>query len=245
MGVAAGDYLATGPPSIFRTNFSDEYETLYRNRGDGNFDDVSLAAGLGLNTRYVGWGTGFFDFNNDGWPDLFLVNGHAFPEVDNLHIDIHYKDHAILYQNMGDGRFRDISGRAGASMLEKHSSRGAAFGDIDNDGNVEIAVNNQNEQPSLLKQTSRPEGHWITLKLVGTRSNRSAIGGRVQLTAGGHTQTQEVRSGGSYLSQSDLRLHFGLGDASTVDRIEIRWPGGHTQIMKNAAAGRVLTIRED
>jgi len=245
MGVAAGDYLATGPPSIFRTNFSDEYETLYRNRGDGNFDDVSLASGLGLNTRYVGWGTGFFDFNNDGWPDLFLVNGHAFPEVDNLHIDIHYKDRAILYQNTGDGQFRDISGRAGSSIFEKHSSRGAAFGDIDNDGNVEIAINNQNEPPSLLKQTSRPADQWIILKLVGTRSNRSAIGARVELAAGGHRQTQEVRSGGSYLSQSDLRLHFGLGNSSVADRIEIRWPGGRTQVVKDAAARRVLTIREE
>jgi hypothetical protein len=245
MGVSAGDYLATGFPSIFRTNFSDEYETLYRNRGDGNFDDVSLAAGLGLNTRYVGWGTGFLDFNNDGWPDLFLVNGHAFPEVDNLHIDIHYKDHAILYQNTGDGRFRDISGHAGSSILEKHSSRGAAFGDIDNDGNVEIAVNNQNEPPSLLKQSSRIAGQWLILKLIGTRSNRSAIGARVRLVAGGHTQTQEVRSGGSYLSQSDLRLHFGLGKATAADRIEIRWPGGRTQVVENAAAGGSLTIRED
>jgi hypothetical protein len=245
MGVTAGDYRATGAPSIFRTNFSDEYETLYRNRGDGNFDDVSLAAGLGLNTRYVGWGTGFFDFNNDGWPDLFLVNGHAFPEVDRLHIDIHYKDRAVLYQNTGEGRFRDISERAGPAVLEKHSSRGAAFGDIDNDGMVEIAVNNQNEPPSLLKQAVRPEGHWMILKLIGTRSNRSAIGARVQLTAGGHTQAQEVRSGGSYLSQGDLRLHFGLGTAAAADRIEIRWPTGRTETMKGAAADRIVTIRED
>jgi enediyne biosynthesis protein E4 len=245
MGVAAGDYAATGTASIFRTNFSDEYETLYRNRGDGTFDDVSLAAGLGLNTRYVGWGTGFFDFNNDGWPDLFLVNGHAFPEVDTLHIDIHYKDRAILYQNMGDGRFRDISERAGPAVVEKHSSRGAAFGDINNDGMVEIAVNNQNETPSLLKPEAPAPGHWITVKLTGTRSNRSAIGARVKVTAGGHTQTQEVRSGGSYLSQSDLRLHFGLGEAAQADRVEIRWPNGGVQIMNKTAANRVIAIREE
>ena len=218
---------------------------LYRNRGDGTFDDVSLAAGLGLNTRYVGWGTGFFDFNNDGWPDLFLVNGHAFPEVDTLHIDIHYKDRAILYQNMGDGRFRDISERSGAAVLEKHSSRGAAFGDIDNDGSVQIAVNNQNEAPSLLKQEKTPPGHWITVKLTGTRSNRSAIGARVRVTAGGHRQTQEVRSGGSYLSQNDLRLHFGLGEAAEADRVEIRWPNGGVQAVEKAAANRVITIREE
>jgi hypothetical protein len=245
MGVAAADYQGTGASSIFRTNFSDEYETLYRNGGDGNFEDVSLAAGLGLNTRYVGWGTGFFDFDNDGRPDLFLVNGHAFPEVDKLHIDIHYKDRAILYWNSGGGRFRDISQQAGPALAEKYSSRGAAFADIDNDGTVEIAVNNQNEPPSLLKQSSKPTGHWITLKLMGARSNRSAIGARVRLTAGGRTQTQEVRSGGSYLSQSDLRLHFGLGAAAKVDRIEIRWPNGNSQILKDAAVDRIIMIRED
>ena len=244
MGVTAADYLGDGHLSIFRTNFSDEFETLYRNRGDGTFDDVTLEAGLGHNTRFVGWGASFFDFNNDGWKDLILVNGHAFPEVDSLHLDIHYKDQAILYQNLGAGKFRDISEAAGPGILEKHSSRGLAVGDLDNDGLLEIAINNQNEPPSLLKQVSRPPGNWILIQLIGTKSNRSGIGAQVKLTAGGRTQIDEVRSGGSYLSQGDLRLHFGIGDATAVDRIEIRWPSGLRQVVTDQACDRTLQIRE-
>jgi len=244
MGVDGADYAGDGHMSIFRTNFSDEFETLYRNRGEGNFDDVTLDAGLGHNTRYVGWGTGFFDFNNDGWKDLLLVNGHAFPEVDRLGIDVHYKDRAILYENEKNGKMRDISEHAGPALGEKHSSRGAAFGDFDNDGSVEIAVNNQNEPPSLLKQAVNPPGHWVILKLIGTRSNRSAIGARVKISAGGHEQYGEVRSGGSYLSQNDLRLHFGLAGAASIDRIEIRWPSGIKQELKSQGSNQVLTIRE-
>ncbi len=244
MGVDAADYIGDGHLSIFRTNFSDEFETLYRNRGEGNFDEVTLEAGLGQNTRYVGWGAGFFDFNNDGWKDLLLVNGHVFPEVESLHIDIHYKDHAILYRNLANGKFQDITQHAGPALREKHSSRGAAFGDFDNDGAIEIAVNNQNEAPSLLKQSANPPGHWITLKLIGTRSNRSAIGARVKLIANNHAQYGEVRSGGSYLSQNDLRLHFGLASATQVDTIEVRWPSGTRQVLDNQACDRVLTIQE-
>jgi enediyne biosynthesis protein E4 len=245
MGLAAGDYAADGHSSIFRTNFSDEFETLYRNRGKGIFDDMTLDAGLGQNTRYVGWGTGFFDFNNDGWPDLLLVNGHVFPEVDSLHIDIHYKDRAILYQNIQDAKFRDISQQAGPALLERHSARGAAFADIETDGAIEVAVNNQNEAPSLWKQALNPPGHWLSLQLIGTRSNKSAIGARVLLFAKGRTQLAEVRSGGSYLSQNDLRLHFGLGDATRVEKIEIAWPAGAKQILENQAVDRVTTVREE
>lgn len=244
MGVDAADYMGDGHESIFRTNFSDELETLYRNNGDGNFDDVTLDAGLGQNTRYVGWGTGFFDLNNDGWKDLVLVNGHAFPEVDMLNIDIHYKDRAILYENLKNGKFRDISEHAGPALLEKHSSRGLALGDFDNDGAVEIAINNQNEAPSLLKEALNPPGHWVLLQLTGTKSNRSAIGARVKLVAGGHAQYGEVRSGGSYLSQNDLRLHFGLGEAMKIDEIDVSWPSGVKQIVKDRACDRVLVIRE-
>ncbi|HEY7303500.1 MAG TPA: CRTAC1 family protein [Bryobacteraceae bacterium] len=244
MGVTSADYAADGHAAIFRTNFSDEFETLYRNRGAGNFDDVTLDAGLGGNTSYVGWGTGFFDYNNDGWKDLFLVNGHAFPEVDRLHIDIHYKDRAILYQNLANGKFRDVSQQTGPAFRELHSSRGAAFGDFDNDGSIEIAVNNQNEPPSLLKQAVKPPGHWVLLKLAGTRSNRSAIGARVKVIADGHEQSGEVRSGGSYLSQNDLRMHFGLGTATKIDRIEIAWPSGRRQVLENQKCNRVLTIQE-
>jgi enediyne biosynthesis protein E4 len=245
MGAAAADYDGDGLPDIFRTNFSDERETLYRNRGDGNFDDRTLAAGLAKNTRFVGWGCAFLDFDNDGRPDLVLVNGHVFPEVDRLNLDIRYRDRAILYRNSGGGRFADISESAGPAVLEPHSARGLAVGDTDNDGALEILVNNQNQPPSFWRQAAKPAGNWILLKLEGTRSNRSAIGARVTLTAGGNAQTAEVRSGGSYLSQSDLRLHFGLGAASTADRIEIRWPSGVAQTLRNLRANRVHTIREE
>ena len=245
MGVDDADYSGDGHLDIFRTNFSDEFETLYRNRGRGDFDDVTLDAGLGQNTRYVGWGTGFFDFNNNGWKDLLLVNGHVFPEVDSLHTDIHYRDRAILYQNLKNGKFEDISRDAGPALQEKHSSRGAAFGDIDNDGSIEIAINNQNEPPSLLKQMTRPVGHWLLLKLVGTRSNRSAIGAHVTVFANGRAQIGEVRSGGSYLSQNDLRLHFGLGSATEAQRIEVLWPSGKRQSWRELRADRIVPLREE
>jgi hypothetical protein len=244
MGVTAADYDGDGWLDIFRSNFSDERETLYRSRGRGEFDDATIAAGMSRNTRYVGWGCGFFDFDNDGWRDLLLVNGHAFPEVDRLGIDIHYKDRAILYRNLGGGKFADISERAGPGLLERHSARGAAFGDYDNDGLIEVLINNQNEPPSLLKQTAQPANHWILLKLTGTRSNRSALGAKVRVTAGGRTQLDEVRSGGSYLSQNDLRLHFGLGAARRLDRIEIQWPSGAHQTLRDVPGDRVVTVEE-
>jgi hypothetical protein len=244
MGVAAADYDGDGWPDIFRSNFSDERETLYRNRGNAEFDDVTLAAGMALNTRFVGWGCGFLDIANDGRKGLLLVNGHAFPEVDRLGIDVHYKDRAILYRNAGAGKLIDISESAGPGILEKHSARGAAFGDYDNDGLVEVLVNNQNEPPSLMKQTGKPGGNWVLLKLEGVKSNRTAIGARVRLTAGELTQTDEVRSGGSYLSQNDLRLHFGLGTARRINRIEIDWPSGVHQVESDLEVNRVVTIRE-
>lgn len=239
MGAAAADYDNDGWLDIFRTNFSDERETLYRNRGDGDFDDVTAAAGLARNTSFVGWGCGFFDFDNDGRKDLLLVNGHVFPEVDKLPGDVRYKERAILYRNAGGGKFEDISLQSGGAPAELHSSRGAAFGDLDNDGSIEVVINNQNEPPSLWKLRSRPEGaNWITLDL-GTH----AMGARVRVTAGGATQTDEVRSGGSYLSQSDLRLHFGLGStAKQVDRVEITWPGGTKQTLSGLAVNRVHPI---
>jgi enediyne biosynthesis protein E4 len=247
MGVTAADYLHEDVLSIFRTNFSDELETLYRNRGKGEFEDVSIEAGMGQNTRFVGWGCGFFDFDNDGWPDLLLVNGHAFPEVDGLKIDINYRERAILYRNdhrNNRGRFVDISESAGPGILEKHSSRGLAFADFDNDGRVGALVNNQNETPSLLRDAATSGNHWIGLKLEGVKANRSAIGARVRVTAGSLVQMDEVRSGGSYLSQSDLRLHFGLGAQSKVDKIEITWPGGAKQVEKDLRSNQILTIRE-
>jgi len=244
MGLAVGDYDGDGLLDVFRSNFSDEHETLYHNRGGGLFDDVTLASGLGQNTRFVSWGCVFFDFDNDGWKDLLVVNGHVFPEIDRLNTDIHFRDRAILYHNTGKGTFEDISEDAGPAIIARHSARGLAVGDIDNDGTLEVLVNNQNEPPSLWKQTRRPPGHWLFVKLTGTKSNRSAIGAQVVVITGGHRQTDEVRSGGSYLSQSDLRLHFGLGAAASADQVEVRWPSGKRTVLKDVAADRILNISE-
>jgi len=244
MGVASADYDGDGRLDIFRTNFSDERETLYHNTGAGQFDDVTVPAGLGQNTRFVGWGCAFFDVDNDGWKDLLLVTGHVFPEVDRLATDIRFRDRAILYHNSGNGTFRDISNNAGEAIVSRHSARGLAVGDIDNDGTLEILVNNQNEPPSLWKQDNRAASHWLSIKLSGVRSNRSAIGARITVSAAGRVQTDELRSGGSYLSQNDLQLHFGLGSAARADAITVRWPSGETTVLRDVAADRVVTIRE-
>jgi hypothetical protein len=244
MGVTAADYDGDGTLDIFRTDFSDERAILYRSRGQGEFEDATFGAGMARNTEFVGWGCGFLDYDNDGWKDLLLVNGHAFPEVDRLNVDVRYRQRAILYRNLGDGKFADISASAGPGILEPHAARGAAFADYDNDGMVEVLVNNQNERPTLLKPSTRPSNHWIILKLTGKRSNRSAIGARVKLTAGGRTQIDEVRSGGSYLSQSDLRLHFGLNTAARVEEVTIHWPSGLTQTERNLPVDRVVELSE-
>ena len=244
MGATAADYLHAGWQSIFRTNFSDERETLYRNTGKGEFEDVSVHSGIGANTRFVGWGCGFFDFDNDGWPDLFLVNGHVFPEVDRLHGDVRNQQRAILYRNNGKGRFEDVSQLAGPAILEPHVARGAAFADIRNDGHIAILINNQNAAPSLFLQRQPSSNHWLTVKLTGTRSNRSAIGATVRVTVGGQTQLAEVRSGGSYLSQSEFALHFGLGASGTADTVEIHWPAGGHNTLHDVKADRALAVTE-
>ena len=244
MGASGADYDHSGWLSIFRANFSDERETLYRNRGKGQFEDATLRAGMAHNTRFVGWGSAFVDFDNDGWKDLLLANGHVFPEVERKKTDIRFKDRRILYRNQRNGKFEDISEKAGPGVLDRHSSRGVAVGDIDNDGAVEILINNQGERPSLLRQTGKPPGNWALVQLIGTSSNRSAIGARVRVTAGGMTQTDEVRSGGGYNSQNDLRLHFGLGEAKRVEKIEIRWPGGRQEEKSDLAVNEILTLKE-
>ena len=244
MGVTSADYDGDGRLDIFRTNFSDEHETLYHNTGDGQFDDVTIVAGLGQNTRFVSWGCAFFDFDNDGWKDLLLVSGHVFPEIDRLATDIRFRDRAVLYHNTGKGTFEDISANAGEAIASRHSARGLAVGDIDNDGTLEVLVNNQNEPPSLWKQAGRAAGHWLLIKLAGSRSNRSAIGARVMVSAAGHVQTDELRSGGSYLSQNDMRLHFGLGGATRADSITVRWPSGEKSVLRDVGADRVVTIHE-
>lgn len=244
MGASAADYDHSGWLSIFRTNFSDERETLYRNRGGAEFEDSTIQSGMSHNTRFVGWGSAFFDQDNDGWKDLLLVNGHVFPEVERKKIDIHFKERRIFYRNLRNGRFEDLSEKAGPGVLDRHSSRGVAAGDIDNDGAVELLINNQGERPSLLKAAGRPAGNWVLLQLRGTSSNRSAIGAQVRLTARGFTQYDEVRSGGGYISQNDLRLHFGLGDADRIDRLEILWPSGRKETRTGLETNRIHRIDE-
>lgn len=243
MGAIPADYDHSGWLSIFRSNFSDERETLYRNRGQGEFEDVTISTGLSHNTRFVGWGPAFFDYDNDGWKDLFLVNGHVFPEIDRKQTDIRFRERRILYHNLRNGKFDDISERAGSGITDRHSSRGVAVADIDNDGTPEILINNQGERPSLLKLTTKPAANWLSLRLTGTKSNRSAIGARVRLTAGGTTQVDEVRSGGGFISQNDLRLPFGLGPATRAD-VEIRWPSGKVQQVAVEKVNQTVSIQE-
>lgn len=244
MGVTAGDYNGDGLVDIFKTNFSDDMPNLYRNMGGGFFEDDVMSAGLGIHTRFLGWGCGFFDADNDGWLDIFYVNGHVYPEVDRLNIGISYREPMVFYKNWGNGKFKDVSQAAGPAFSEKVAGRGCAFGDFDNDGVVDILVNPINDLPRLLKCTNTSGNHWITLKLVGTKSNRSAIGARVRCVTGKRQQMDEVRSGGSFMSQNDLRIHFGLGEATQVDLLEISWPSGPTDRLTNVKSDQFLTVRE-
>lgn len=244
MGAAAGDYDCDGWLDIFKTNFSEDTSSLYHNTGHAVFDDVTFAAGLGLNTRYLGWGCGFFDLDNDGWPDIFCSNGHIYPEIRTLSLDIRYDEPKVVYYNLRDGRFQDISKVLGGAILEPVSSRGCAFGDFDNDGDVDVVVNTVNDFPQLLRLDSATGHHWIKVRTQGTKSNRSGIGARIKCVTGNHQQIDEVRSGGSYASQSDLRVHFGLGDAVKVDRIEIEWPSGHVDVLADVPADQVIYVEE-
>ncbi len=245
MGVSAADYDHDGWLDIVKTNFSDEIVNLYHNDGNAVFTNVSEASGLNKQTRFVGWGCGFFDPDNDGFADVLYVNGHVYPELEHIHSDTSYREPRVLYRNLGNGKFEDVSKAAGGAITELSTGRGCAFGDFNNDGSIDVVINNQNAAPSLLKITSQNGNHWITLKLVGTRSNRSAIGARVKCIAGSLSQIDEVRSGGSYMSQSDLRLHFGLGDKKIIDLIEIQWPSGAIDQFRNLPVDRFLQVREE
>ncbi|HEY6291764.1 MAG TPA: CRTAC1 family protein, partial [Terriglobia bacterium] len=224
MGVAVADYNCDGSLDIFKTNFSDDTPDLYRNNGDGTFTDTTFAAGLGLNTQYVGWGCGFLDYDNDGWPDIMQINGHVYPEVDKSDLGVHFKEQRLLYHNLGDGKFKDVSQDSGPGIIERFSSRGAAFGDYDNDGDIDALILNMNDPPSLLRNDGGNKNNWIKIKLLGMKCNRTAIGARVRVITGKHEQIDEVHSGTSVMSQSDLRLHFGLGQAGVIDLIEVKWP---------------------
>lgn len=239
MGVAIGDYLHTGRFSIFITNFADQYNTLYRNDGDWNFRDVSFGAGLAVSSLpYVKWGTAFVDLDNDGWLDLVAVSGHVYPQVDTLPEGARYREPGIVSMNQRDGTFCDASTQAGPALQQKRVLRGLAAGDLFNDGNMDVVIEDLDGAPMILRNHGNPGQHWIAFELQGTKSNRLAIGAKVTVVAGNMTQQDEVRSGGSYLSQSDLRLHFGLAKATKVDSVEVRWPSGAT----DKIAGRDLAV---
>jgi hypothetical protein len=245
MGVALGDYLHTGHLSLFVTHFSEEYAALFRNDGAMGFTDDSFHAGVAAPTiPYVGWGTAFFDFDNDGWPDLFLVNGHVYPQVDTLDVGARYREPKLLFLNQHDGTFRNISGLAGTAIQIPQVSRGAAFGDLFNNGRVDIVVENLDGKPMILREEGGNHNHWIGFELAGTKSNRLALNARIRAVAGELIQEDEVRSGGSYLSQNDLRIHFGLGTHDHLDRAEILWPSGKTETLTNLAADRFYAVKE-
>ncbi len=244
MGVAAADYEHRGRFAILKTNFSDDSPNLYRPNGNGTFSDHVFDAKLGGTRSFLGWGALFLDYDNDGWSDIFMVNGHLSPEVEANGGDSRFRQSKQLFHNLHNGHFQDVSSETGISADGLHSSRGAASADILNDGRVAIAVNEMHERPSLLMLRDKPDGHWIDITTEGVKSNRDGIGARVSLTCGLDHQIDEVRSGGSYLSQSDLTLHFGLGTCLTINEITVSWPSGVRDRLSDVRADRKLLIKE-
>jgi hypothetical protein len=251
MGVAVGDYNRDGNLDIVKTNFAGDTDSLYKNLGDGTFEDHTYVSGLGVNTRLLGWGVGFFDMDNDGWLDILVANGHVYPEVSSSKTEAPYPEHKYLYRNLRNDRFEDVTDKAGPGIVAAVPARGCAFGDYDNDGDVDIAVNCVNSLPQLLRCDSEWKRNWIKIKTVGVKSNRTGIGARIRVVAQTDPQSakplaqiDEVRSGGSYYSQNDLRLHFGLDQAKSVDLVEIRWPSGQVDSLKNLAVNMLYTIEE-
>jgi enediyne biosynthesis protein E4 len=250
MGVSAADYDLDGNLDIVKTNFAGDTPSLYHNRGNWNFEDATFTAGLGAHTQYLGWGCGFFDMDNDGWPDVLLCNGHVYPEVEQLKTEAGYAQRKLLYKNLRNGRFEDVSDQAGGGISAAVAARGCAFGDFDNDGDIDVVVNTVNGYPQLLRCDSKLPNNWIKVKTVGTKSNRSGIGARLKCVTRPpdektpHQQIEEVRSGGSYISQNDLRVHFGLGKAEKVDVLEIRWPSGQLDTLKDMKANQLIIVKE-
>ena len=244
MGSAVGDYDGDGKLDIFKTNFSDDTSTLYRNNGDGTFDDKTFPAGLGLNTQYLGWGVAFLDIDNDGWPDLLLGNGHVYPEVDSQHLGSHFQEPKILYHNNGNGTFTDISAQAGPGITAVSSARGLAVGDLWNDGRMSAVISNMNAPPSLLVNDVRNGNHWIAFRTISTHSNHDGIGAKITVSSGGRRLVDEVRSGSSYISNHDMRVHLGLGASTKVDSVRVRWPSGLVEDFESPRIDAIHVLKE-
>ena len=243
MGLGLGDYDLDGNIDIFKTHFANDTNALYRSDGSGNFEDATLKSGLGVETQFVKWGAGIVDLDNNGLPDIFYVTGGVYPEVEKIHPHFPFRTPRVIFRNLGEGKFEQLLEEGGPGVSAIHASRGVAFGDYDNDGDLDILIMNLNEPPSLLRNDLAGENHWIKVKLVGGKSNQSAIGAQVTVHYGDHRQVQPVVSQSSYLSSGDRRLHFGLGAARTVD-LDIRWPDGSTETFEKLAADELVTIRE-
>jgi enediyne biosynthesis protein E4 len=250
MGVSAADYDLDGNLDIVKTNFAGDTPSLYHNKGNWNFEDSTFTGGLGAHTQFLGWGCGFFDMDNDGWPDILICNGHVYPEVEQLKTEAGYPQRKLLYRNLRNGHFEDVSMNAGAGLSTPYASRGCAFGDFDNDGDLDIVVNTINDYPQLIRCDSRLSNNWIKVKTIGTRSNRSGIGARLKCITRlpgqekPHSQIDEVRSGGSYISQNDLRVHFGIGKAEKIELLEIRWPSGQVDTLKDVKPNQQIFVEE-
>src|SRR5437660_2808112 len=246
MGIAVGDYNRDGKADLFTTTFSDDYKTLYRNDGGGSFSDVTYRAGLAVPTiPFLGWGTGFLDFDNDGLLDIFVVNGHVYPEVDRQDWGTTWAERPQLFRNLDGSKFEEVPPATGSGLAAVITGRGAAFGDLFNSGHIDVVINSIDSTPTLLRNVVKNGNHWLTLKLVGgAKSPKDAIGAKVFLTAEGFRQRVDIVSGGSYGSSSDLRAHFGLGAATKIDKIEIHWPSGARQIVTVPGIDRILAIEE-
>jgi hypothetical protein len=250
MGIATADYDLDGNLDLVKTNFAGDTPSLYHNQGGAAFEDATYQAGLGKHTQFLGWGCGFFDMDNDGWPDILICNGHVYPEVEQLKTEAGYAQRKLLYKNLRDGRFDDVSFDAGPGISTPSTSRGCAFGDFDNDGDLDVVVNTVNDVPQLLRCDSHTGNNWLKVKVIGTKSNRSGIGARLKCVThppdekAPHQQIDEVRSCSGYFSVSDMRVHFGLGKAEKVDVFEIRWPSGLVETLKDIKANQLIYVKE-